>query len=217
MTLPGATARRIGLYGGSFDPVHRAHLALARSALDDIPLDELRWVPAGQPWQKAHRLAPVDDRLAMLRLALADPADGDARYRIEPCELARTGPSYTIDTVEPLQQREPGAHWFLLIGQDQHAGLHTWHRWRELLDRVTLAVAVRTDTALRPVDPEVARHGHIALSMPPMAVSSTLLRERARAGAPLDDLVPPGVARYIESRRLYRDGPTDPPSTIPRS
>jgi nicotinate-nucleotide adenylyltransferase len=217
LTLPGHRPRRIGLYGGSFDPVHQAHLALARSALHDLPLDELRWVPAGEPWQKAHRLAPAEDRLAMLERALADPADGDARYRIEPCELHRAGPSYTIDTVEALQRAEPDAHWFLLIGQDQHAGLHTWHRWRELLDRVTLAVAVRTDVPPRAVDPAVARHTHRTLSMPPMAVSSTRLRQLAAAGAPLGDLVPPAVAGYIESRRLYRDGPTDPTATTLRS
>lgn len=199
----------IGLFGGSFDPVHRGHLALARTALRDLGLDQLRWVPAGQPWQKPGRLAPGEDRAAMLALLIADPVDGDSRYRLERCELERGGPTYTIDTVDDLQRREPGHRWTLLIGQDQHAGLHTWHRWRELLARVELAVAGRPGVAPA-VDPEVSAFGHRTVAMPPMAVSSTALRERLAAGLGVDDLVPATVASYIESHRLYRSGAGNP-------
>ena len=201
----------IGLFGGSFDPVHRAHLALARTALRELPLDQLWWLPASQPWQKPGRLAPAEDRAAMLALAIGDAVEGDPRYRLERCELDRGGASYTIDTIHELRQREPEHRWTLLIGQDQHAGLHTWHRWRELLAQVTLAVAGRPGVSPR-VDPEVAAFGHLDLAMPPMEVSSTLLRERLAAGLGVDDLVPAPVASYIESHGLYRPGAGSPVS-----
>ena len=198
-------ARRIGLYGGSFDPVHLAHLSFARCALQSLALDELRFVPAGQPWQKPGRLAPAADRVAMLKLALADPRWADPRWVIDPCELERLGPSYTIDTVLQLQAAEPGADWFLLIGQDQHARLHTWHRWRELLPRVQLAVAERPGSA-PDIDPEVAAFGHHPVAMPPSTISSSALRQQLAAGEGISTLVPAAVASYIDSHQLYRHG-----------
>src|SRR5512141_1824995 len=120
--------KRIGLLGGSFDPPHNAHVALARSAMEHLMLDELRWVPAGVQWQKQRELAPVADRQAMVTLAIA----GEPRFVLENCELWRSGPSYTIDTVLELQAAEP-ADWFLVIGQDQYANLITWHRWQQLV------------------------------------------------------------------------------------
>lgn len=199
------TSRRIGLFGGSFNPVHRAHLALARQALNELGLDELRWLPAGQPWQKPEGLAPAEHRLAMVRLAVADPVLGDPRHVVDDLELRRTGPSFTIDTVEALQQREPDARWVLLIGQDQHAGLTSWHRWRDLLDRVRLAVAARPGVG-RPVDPDVAARGHDTISLPPDDVSSTAVRTAVAQGRPVSALVPAAVAGYIESHQLYRPG-----------
>ncbi len=197
------TSRRIGLFGGSFDPVHIAHLTLARSALADLDLDELRWIPAGQPWQKSRQLAEPQHRVAMIALAIDDPQSGDARFKLETCEIDRPGPSYTIDTVLELQQREPGQQWFLLIGQDQYAGLHSWHRWRELLDWVRIAVAFRPGASVE-VDEEVARYGFERLQMPPVELSSTLLRDRLTDGKAITDLVPAAVAGYIDSHRLYR-------------
>ncbi len=197
------SSRRIGLFGGSFDPVHIAHLTLARSALADLTLDELRWIPAGQPWQKSRQLAEPQHRAAMIGLAITDPQLGDPRFKLETCELDRPGPSYTIDTVLELQQREPGQQWFLLIGQDQYAGLHSWHRWRELLKQVRIAVAIRPGAPVE-VDDEVARHGFERLQMPPVELSSTLLRERLANGRAITDLVPEAVAGYIDSHRLYR-------------
>jgi nicotinate-nucleotide adenylyltransferase len=191
--------QRIGLFGGSFDPVHNAHLALARTALGELQLDQLRWVPAGNPWQKARRLTPAVHRLAMLRLATA----GEPRFAIDDCELKREGPSYTLDTVRELQAAMPGARWFLLIGQDQYHNLHTWHGVEQLLQRVTLAVAQRAggdDVA----DARVRDARCIALDLPPLDISATDIRARAAAGRDIAALVPAAVAQYIHQHRLYQ-------------
>lgn len=202
---PPATSQgapRIGLLGGSFDPVHNAHLALARSAIDTLALDELLWIPTGDAWQKTRALSPAADRIVMLRLAIAD----DPRQRIELCEVERGGPSYMIDTVLELRARRPQVQWWLLLGQDQLANLSTWHRWRELADLVRLAVASRAGIA--PEVPHVlALPGVEPVEVPlaPMAVSSTEVRARVAAGQDVALLVPAPVARYIERHGLYRD------------
>lgn len=202
-----AAPRRIGLMGGSFDPVHVAHLALARTARDHLGLDEVRWVPVGQAWQKARELAPAADRLAMVQAAIAD----EPGFVVDDCEIRRDGPSYTLDTVQSLQAQYPGADWFLIIGQDQYRNLPTWQGWDDLLSRVTLAVACRGDDA--PSPPEALQsHPHrlVRLPLPPMDVSSTQIRAHLNQGRAPDSLVPhwlnEPVARYIANHQLYASG-----------
>jgi nicotinate-nucleotide adenylyltransferase len=156
----------------------------------------------GQAWQKARALTDAAHREAMLRLAIAD----EPRFVLERCELRRPGPSYTIDTVRELQAAAPDAQWFLVIGQDQYAGLHTWHRFDELLRLVTLAVAVRPG-AVAEADARVRAAPMRRIDLPPMAVSATDIRERAAAGGDIRTLVPPAVADYIDRHRLYRSAP----------
>ena len=192
--------KRIGLFGGSFDPVHNAHLALAKVALEHLRLDELLWVPVGQPWQKTARLARAADRAAMVTLAIGD----EPRFRLESCELLRNGPSYTIDTVRELQARAPGT-WFLIIGQDQFANLHTWQGWQELLALVTLAVANRAGDAPQANAQVSGANGKVVeLPLPPTAVSATGVRLRLALGQSIAEMVPPAVASYIDQHRLYR-------------
>ncbi len=193
---------RIGLFGGSFDPVHNAHLALARQALAELTLGEVRWIPAGRPWQKARTPTAAVHREAMLRLAIAH----EPRFVLERCELERAGPSYTIDTVCALQAAQPHARWFLLIGQDQYAGLHTWHRVDELLQRVQLAVALRPGAAA-PDDARVRAAPVLPITLAPMPVSASAIRARVAAGQDIAALVPPAVADYIERNRLYQGEP----------
>jgi len=190
--------RKIGLFGGTFDPPHNAHVALARLALRELALDELRWIPAGQPWQKARVISEAVHREAMTRLAMGD----EPRFVLERCELERSGPSYMLDTVRTLQAAQPQAAWFLLIGQDQYARLHTWFGWRELLGLVTLAVANRPGDAAGPHE-EVQAFAHRAVPLPMMDVASTDIRARVAAGQSIAELVPPGVARYIDQHHLY--------------
>ena len=193
---------RIGIFGGSFDPVHDAHVALARLALDTLALDQLRWIPAGQPWQKARSMTPAAHREAMVHLAI----EGEPRFVLDRREILRNGPSFTLDTVRELQAEHPTALLFLVIGQDQYAGLHTWRDWRELLQRVTLAVAGRPGIT-RPPDAEVAKAARQTVPLAMMDISSTDIRARVAAGQGIADLVPPAVARYIETNGLYRGGP----------
>ncbi|MEO7115385.1 MAG: nicotinate-nucleotide adenylyltransferase [Caldimonas sp.] len=191
--------RRVGLFGGSFDPVHSAHVALARLALTQLGLDEVRWIPAGQPWQKTRKLTAASDREAMVRLAIA----GEPRFVLDRIELRRPGVSYTLETVRELGAAEPGIEWVLILGQDQYATLHTWRDWRELLAKVTLAVANRPDAKLA-VNPQIAVQPHHALTLPMMDISSTELRRRIAAGESIAGLVPDTVASYIEQHGLYR-------------
>jgi nicotinate-nucleotide adenylyltransferase len=192
--------KRIGLLGGSFDPPHDAHLALARSALEHLRLDEVRWLPAGLQWQKTQQPATADDRKAMVALAI----EGEPRFALDDRELRRAGPSYTIDTLRALQAEE-AAEWFWILGQDQYANLPTWHEWRELLRRVTFAVASRDGVAPTPSAALAAvPHRVVALPMPLIGVSATEIRRRAAAGLDIDDMVPAEVARYIGLHRLYR-------------
>jgi nicotinate-nucleotide adenylyltransferase len=192
---------RVGLFGGSFDPVHNAHVALARTALDQLRLDELRWIPVGQPWQKARRLASGADREAMVRLAIA----GEPRFVLDRSELRRRGVSYTLDTVREYAAAAPGDERVLILGQDQYASLHTWRDWRELLGLVTLAIANRPGAVLT-VNPQIAQVAHQTVLLPMMDVSSTEIRRRIEAGEPIAGLVPDAVARYIDQRRLYAAG-----------
>jgi nicotinate-nucleotide adenylyltransferase len=190
--------KRIGLLGGTFDPVHNAHVALARAALDTLSLDQVRWVPTGAPWQKTRRITPADHRVAMLELAIS----GEPRFVLERCEIERTGPSYTLDTVRELLRREPDAEWILILGQDQFSNLHSWRGWQELVSLVTLAVAARADAVVA-TDAQWPRLAYRALPLAPMNVSASAIRERVSRGEPIDDLVPPAVAHYIGQHGLY--------------
>jgi nicotinate-nucleotide adenylyltransferase len=192
-------ARRVGLFGGSFDPVHLAHVALAHAALGALRLEEVRWIPAGQPWQKDREITAAEHREAMVRLAIAD----EPRFVLDRIEVERSGPSFTLDTVRSLAGAQPGTEWVLIIGQDQYAGLHTWHDWQQLLGLVTLAVANRPGV-LRAVASAVQAFAHRVVPLPMLDISATDIRQRVQAGLDISQLVPPEVARYIESHGLYR-------------
>lgn len=194
--------------GGSFDPVHTAHVALAESALRHLGLDEVRWIPVGQAWQKARELAAPEHRVAMVQAAIAH----QPRFVLDRIEVDRAGPSFTVDTVRSLQSRHPEvADWVLIIGLDQLVNLPTWQGWEDLITRVTLAVATRGSDPVRPPAALLERpHRQVSLPMAPLAVSSTEIRARLARGERPETLVPTllpeGVARYIATHQLYAPG-----------
>ena len=191
-----------GLLGGSFDPPHLAHRALAQAALAQLPLDELVWVPARQSPHKAdHAPASGADRVAMLQRM----TEGDPRFSIDPRELDRAGPSYTVDTLRQLHAEQPGTRWWLVIGQDQYARFDTWHDWRGILALAGLAVAARDGDPVHAA-PGLAGAPHALriVQMAPHPHSATVVRERAAAGLDVTALVGTPVARYIADHHLYR-------------
>jgi len=208
--------RRIGLLGGTFDPVHAGHLALARAALEHLALDELRFVPTGHSWQKERTGASTAQRVEMLRIAIA----GMPRTSIDECETRRAGASYTIDTLIELRaELGPEPSLVLLLGSDQLRNLPTWHRWDELLHHAHLGVARRAadpldgldarvqalvDTHRRDALPDAPAGSIVLFPMPPMPVSGSTLRARIARGERPDELLPVGVLDYIERNRLYR-------------
>ncbi len=194
--------RRSALFGGSFDPVHNAHVALAQAALVELQLDEVRWIPAGLPWQKDRVISAAEQRAAMVQLAIAH----EPRFLLDRIEIDRAGTSFTLDTVRALAAAHPDTQWFLLIGQDQYANLHTWRDWQSLLGLVVLAVANRPGQRAAP-HPQVQAFAHRMVPLPMLDISSTDIRRRASAGADISPLVPPPVARYIETHRLYPGTP----------
>ena len=198
---------KTGLFGGSFDPVHLAHLSLAHCALDQLGLDQLLWQPAGRPWQKLQNgngrgLASPEHRRAMVELMVA----GEPRFKVDDSELERDGASYTIDTVRARLAANPSEQLFLVIGQDQYERLHTWRDWRELLSRVTLAVAARAGQEVRgSAEVSAEPHRMLKLAMPAMQVSSTHVRELASRAEDIRTLVGDAVAGYIAQHRLYSE------------
>ena len=198
---------RLGILGGTFDPVHRGHLALAHAALDELGLDEVLFLPAGQPWRKAGRMiASNEHRLAMLRRAL----EGEAAFRVSMMELERPGPSYTADTLEALRDDRPEDELFFLLGEDALMDLPNWARPQRILELARLAVVRRADTsaeALEETERRVPGLGErvIWLKMPAVAVSATEIRERVREGQAIGGLVPATVEEYIRKQGLYRE------------
>jgi len=193
-------ARRVGVFGGAFDPPHVAHGALARAAVDQLALDELRILPTGQAWHKSRPLTAPEHRLAMTRLAFA----GVPHAVVDDRELRRSGPTYTVDTLRELQAEQPAAELFLLMGEDQAGALTRWHDWETVVALAVICVATRAAAPgeARPALPPQARTR--AIVMPPMAASATGIRSLVRSGAPIADLVAPPVARYIAHHHLYR-------------
>jgi nicotinate-nucleotide adenylyltransferase len=201
--------RRIGILGGSFDPIHAGHLSIAQQVADRLRLDEVILVPAGDPPHKRRkRLAPAADRLAMVKLA----AHGLARLSVSDLELRRDGPSYSLDTVRALRRELGEEHdYFFIVGADTVGELPDWHRAAELVAETGFAIAVRPrfepDFARveKELGPAAAAKLRAALvEVQPCDLSSTLVRERTAAGEDVTGLVRHSVAEYIAKKGLYR-------------
>ena len=204
MTKPGL---RIGLFGGSFDPPHAAHVALVKAAVSQLALDELRVLPTGQAWHKSRTLSAAEHRLAMAELAFA----GVERVRVDPREILRAGPSYTVDTLREIRLEQPGAELFLVIGEDQARSLTTWHDWEEIPKLAIICVAARA-YSMRAEDqfngqfnaPQAYQSRFCTLQMPLLSVSATDIRSRIASRQGVVPLVGEPVARYIDQHHLYQ-------------
>jgi nicotinate-nucleotide adenylyltransferase len=196
---------RIGVMGGTFNPPHLGHLIAAQEAYLQLALDRVLLIPARIPPHK-----PVEDepgpehRLALCRLAISGD---DHRFEVSDLEIAREGPSYTVDTLEELHSRAPEHELFLIVGGDIAAGLPSWREPERVLSLATLAVAKRRGTSRAAVDEalRMLRGGDHArfFRMPRIAISSTMLRDRVRSGESIRYYVPDPVISYIEEHRLY--------------
>ncbi|MHC4472601.1 MAG: nicotinate (nicotinamide) nucleotide adenylyltransferase [Planctomycetota bacterium] len=198
---------RIGYLGGSFDPVHLGHLALARACREGARLDRVVLVVAGRPPHKSERrLAAAEHRVAMARLAVGD----DPQLAVDERETLRRGPSFTLETVRALKAERPGDELYWLIGGDTLPELPTWREVDALAGLVGFVIAAR-----RGHDPEGELEGlpsslrgrlrPVVVPMRPVDVSATEVRLRVREGRSVDDLVPEAVREYIEEKGLYRD------------
>ncbi|MBN2581571.1 MAG: nicotinate (nicotinamide) nucleotide adenylyltransferase [Planctomycetes bacterium] len=199
----------IALFGGTFNPIHVGHLAVARAAVDALGLDRLILVPSARPPHKnGGDLAGDTDRLVMCRLAAAE----DPRIEVSNMELRRDGPSYTVETLRELRRLCPGATLVFLVGADMLRELHLWYHFEEVVRLARVVTLPRPGIDLgdlpalrRTLGDETAdRLLADVLNTPLVDVSATDIRRRVRDGLPIDDLVPPAVAAYIRDHGLYR-------------
>jgi nicotinate-nucleotide adenylyltransferase len=202
---------RLGIFGGTFDPVHLGHLILAEQCREQGQLDQVLFVPAARPPHKEEgALTPFAQRVEMLALALA----GQPAFRVDELEKDRPGPSFTVDTLKAIQHRQPDADLWLVIGSDTLHDLPGWYRPAQILALAGLLVAGRPGWNLPPVEslraalhlPEETPVRLTQIAMPLIDISSRDLRRRAARGSSLRYLVPRAVEAYILDKRLYLAG-----------
>ena len=191
------------MLGGAFDPPHLAHLTLLKAACDQLQLDELRVVPTGQAWHTSRVLTAASDRLAMAQLAFGQLP----KVVVDPREMTRNGPSYTIDTLNELSTELPGDQLFLIIGADQARALPSWKAWQEIVQIAIICVADRAhstgaDIEFDEISANSSRFRH--LNMPATNISATDIRARISAHMSVSSLVCEPVARYIADHDLYQ-------------
>jgi nicotinate-nucleotide adenylyltransferase len=189
---------RIGILGGTFNPVHNGHLSMAAGALKELALDQVLWVPTRIPPHKevADRVS-AEDRARMVELAI----QGHPAFQLSRVELEREAPSYTIDTLLQLKKEHPSSEtkWFFLVGSDAAKELAHWRRWEELRGLTQFVVIPR------PGHPAVSLpQGVIGIPVAPPDISASEIRDRIRQGRSIEGLVPGPVARYIEEKGLYK-------------
>ena len=202
--------KRIGMFGGAFDPPHRAHLVLAQLAVEALELDELHIIPTGQAWHKARTLSSPEHRLAMTQLAF----QGMTNVVVDDRELQRSGPTFTIDTLEALQLENPGAQLYLIMGADQFVAFQQWHKWQAISGLAIICIADRAPSTPASADNDAYFEAYkdlenrfVRLQMPLMAISATQIRQLMASNAgktsAINTLVTEPVARYISANHLY--------------
>jgi nicotinate-nucleotide adenylyltransferase len=192
---------RLGVMGGTFDPIHHGHLVAASEVAHIFGLSEVVFVPTGQPWQKTERVvSPAEARYLMTVIATAD----DPRFTVSRVDIERDGPTYTADTLRDLHAERPGAELYFITGADALGSILTWRDPHEVLELAHLVGVTRPGHDVSAAHlPEGAA---TIVEVPALAISSTDCRRRVAAGAPISYLVPAGVERFIAKLGLYRSG-----------
>ncbi|MDO5454197.1 MAG: nicotinate-nucleotide adenylyltransferase [Corynebacterium sp.] len=195
------TPARIGIMGGTFDPIHNGHLVAASEVADRFDLDRVVFVPTGEPWQKAdRRVSPAEDRYLMTVIATA----ANPRFTVSRVDIDRSGPTYTIDTLKDLGEQFQGAELYFITGADAMASIMSWHDWEKMFDLAHFVGVTRPGYEL---SENMLPDGHgdrvQLIDVPAMAISSTDIRRRAAAGRPVWYLVPDGVVQYIAKNNVY--------------
>ncbi|WP_327345797.1 nicotinate-nucleotide adenylyltransferase [Streptomyces europaeiscabiei] len=191
--------RRLGVMGGTFDPIHHGHLVAAQEVAAQFGLDEVVFVPTGQPWQKSHRsVSAAEDRYLMTVIATAE----NPHFSVSRIDIDRKGLTYTIDTLRELHELNPEADLFFITGADALGQILTWRDAEELFSLAHFIGVTRPGHTL--TDPGLPAGGVSLVEVPALAISSTDCRARVGKGDPVWYLVPDGVVRYIDKRQLYR-------------
>ncbi|MCG7247401.1 nicotinate-nucleotide adenylyltransferase [Corynebacterium simulans] len=204
MTSP----QRIGIMGGTFDPIHNGHLVAASEAAYRFQLDQVVFVPTGQPWQKAGRdVTAAEHRYLMTMVATAS----NPRFTVSRVDIDREGPTYTIDTLRDLRELFPDAELYFITGADSLASIMSWHDWEVMLEMANFVGVTRPGYELsKDMLPLGSQTGIELIEIPAMAISSTDCRKRAGEGEPVWYLVPDGVVQYIAKNNLYGPNPDKP-------
>ena len=197
---PASTGkRRLGVMGGTFDPIHHGHLVAASEVVAQFQLDEVVFVPTGQPWQKTgQKVSPAEDRYLMTVIATAE----NPQFSVSRIDIDRGGPTYTTDTLRELRALNPDTDLFFITGADALGQILTWRDTEELFSLAHFIGVTRPGHTL--TDPGLPEGGVSLVEVPALAISSTDCRARVAAGDPVWYLVPDGVVRYIAKRNLYR-------------
>lgn len=200
--------KKIGLFGGTFDPIHNGHINIARAFADELGLDMVVFLPAGAPYHKETTQTAAEHRLAMTELA----AQADSRFAVSDCDIVREGATYTFDTVQIFRQQFPAAQLWWLLGSDSLLQLHTWKKWQTLVRQIHIAAAAREGDNLARAPRELhgwlgdaLQNGSLHLLKTPMYnISSTEIRHRLGNHESTAGLIAPQVEAYITKHGLYR-------------
>jgi nicotinate-nucleotide adenylyltransferase len=195
------TIERVGIMGGTFDPIHHGHLVAASEVATLYDLDEVIFVPTGEPWQKSERkVSPAEHRYLMTVIATAS----NPRFWVSRVDIDRAGPTYTIDTIRDISAQRPGAELFFITGADALAQILSWKDAEDALKLARFIGVTRPGYEL--TDEHLPTDSVTLLDVPAMAISSSDCRTRVAAGRPVWYLVPDGVVQYINKHALYRTG-----------
>lgn len=200
--MPQSPAQRLGIFGGTFDPIHLGHLVLAESCREALRLDRVMFIVAGQPPHKPGSRTPVDDRIEMVRIAIA----GHPSFEVSEIEAKSKGPNYSFETLERLRAERPDDEFFFLIGEDSLADLPHWRRPERVAELATIAVVNRPgiDRVVETPDLGPTAKPIERVSVPPIGIASNDLRRRVGEGRSIRYMVPRGVEAYIVAQGLYR-------------